>query len=309
MTSLISGMAFVRLSAPNLDIMEAFLLDFGMVTAHRDKNRLYMRGIGDTPYLHITERGEAGVISYGYNVDSVEVLHDLVARGDAKAIDALDGPGGGYRVRLTDPDGCQVELVAGRTPVAPLPPRARVRGADGISRVEGPARIMRIVHTAVATPDPRRTLSWYQQRLGLRPTDELYIGTQDNLLGQFDRVDRGDELVDHHIIFVFSGARAGMHHVSFEVETVDDIFFGFNHLEHKKYDHVRGIGRHALGSQIFDYWMSPFEQMHEHWISSEKMNAASATNYIQIGAGMQHDTGEKPPERFVKQATPYITTP
>jgi hypothetical protein len=36
------------------------------------------------------------------------------------------------------------------------------------------------------------------------------------------------------------------------------------------------------------------------------MNAASKMNHVQIGEGMSHDTGEGPPERFVKQATPYL---
>jgi hypothetical protein len=52
--------------------------------------------------------------------------------------------------------------------------------------------------------------------------------------------------------------------------------------------------------------MSPFGQMHEHWISQERMTAASGFNRIRIGGGMSYDTGEKPPERFVKQATPIV---
>jgi hypothetical protein len=152
-------------------------------------------------------------------------------------------------------------------------------------------------------------IGWYQRTLGLLPTDELFVGQPDNVIGQFNRVDQGDELVDHHVIFQFRGQRAGMHHVSYQVEGVDDIFFGYDHMAHRSHDHVRGIGRHALGSQIFDYWMSPFEQMHEHWISHEKMNATSRFNRIQIGEGMSYDTGEKPPERFVKQATPIVGWP
>ena len=88
----------------------------------------------------------------------------------------------------------------------------------------------------------------------------------------------------------------------------DDIFFGANHLHRSSHDHVRGIGRHALGSQIFNYWMSPFNQMHEHWSSSEKMNAASGMNYVQIGEGMSHDS-DKPPERFTKHASPFVDWP
>lgn len=305
MTSFISGMAFVRLSAPDLGGMEAFLSDFGMIKVYRDEQRLYMRGTGSAPYLHITEKGAAGVISYGYNVTDPDVLIHF-ARSGAGVVEELDGPGGGRRVRLRDPDGCGVELVCDRAAVEPLPSRPMVRSPDGISKLVGPARIVRIAHTACATPDPTNTLGWYHEKLGLVTTDELFIGTRDNVLGRFDRVDLGDELVDHHIIFVFRGERAGMHHVSYQVEAVDDIFFGFNHMEQSRRDHVRGIGRHALGSQIFNYWMSPFNQMHEHWFSSEKMNADSGMNYVQIGEGMSHDTGERPPERFVKQATPYV---
>jgi hypothetical protein len=149
-------------------------------------------------------------------------------------------------------------------------------------------------------------IDWYQRTLGVIPSDELFVGEPGNVLGQFDRLDLGDELVDHHVIFMLRGKRAGMHHVSYEVEGVDDIFFGFDHMIMRDHDHVRGIGRHALGSQIFNYWMSPFNQMHEHWISRERLNANSKFNRIQIGAGMSYDTGEKPPQRFVEQATPMV---
>ncbi|HUO23888.1 MAG TPA: VOC family protein [Caulobacteraceae bacterium] len=309
MPSLISKMAFVRLSAPDLSRMEAFLLDFGMITAHRDERRLYMRGIGADPYLHVTELGPPGVISCAYQVDDEEVLKRLVRSGDASEIVTLDGPGGGKSAHLRDPNGCWIELVCGREPAEPVARRPAVRPPDGISKMSGSARVVRIAHTACMTPNLAPTIAWYQDKLKVIPTDELYIGTRDKVLGQFNRVDLGEELVDHHIVFILRGAAAGLHHVSFEVEGPDDIFFGFSHLEHGGYDHVRGIGRHALGSQIFDYWMSPFNQMHEHWYASEKMNASSGMGYIQIGEGMTHDTGEKPPERFTKQATPYVGWP
>lgn len=306
MTSIVHSMAFVRLSAPDLGRMEAFLTDFGMTKVHRDEQRLYMRGLNSAPYLHVTELGEPGAIGQAYNVDDVEVLHDLVRKGEADAIEELDGPGGGKRVRMIDPDGCVIEFVCEREHVAEIPRRPLIRGPKDDSRVVGPARVMRLAHTACQSLDPRKTIAWYQQKLGLIPTDELYIGEKENILGQFNRVDRGDELVDHHVIFIMRGAKPGLHHASFEVESVDDIFFGYNHMKKLERDHVRGIGRHALGSQIFDYWMSPFEQMHEHWSSTEKMVANSQFNAIPIGPGMQHDTGDKPPERFTKQASPYL---
>lgn len=309
MASNISGIAHVRLSAPDLGRMEAFLEDFGMVKVHRDAKRLYMRGVGEAPFLHVTELGEPGVLSTAYHVRDAALLPELAKLPGAHGVEALDAPGGGQRVRLRDPNGMWLELIAGQQPVERLPARVLVRGADGESRSMGPARVERIAHTAYQTPNLRDVIAWYQKTLGVIPTDELFIGTPDNLLGQFNRVDLGETLVDHHVVFLLRGQRAGLHHVSYQVEGVDDIFFGFDHMAHRSHDHVRGIGRHALGSQIFNYWMSPFDQMHEHWISQERMNASSKFNRIQIGEGMAHDTGEKPSERFVKQASPIIDGP
>jgi catechol 2,3-dioxygenase-like lactoylglutathione lyase family enzyme len=306
MSSSVSGMAYVRLSAPDLGRMEAFLEDFGMVKVHRDARRLYMRGVGEAPFLHVTELGEPGVIGCAYELRDAALLADLAKLPGARGVEQIDGPGGGLRVRVQNPDGLWIEFVTQRTVVERLPARPLLRGPEGESRALGAARVERIAHTAFATPQLEASLAWYQRVLGLIPTDELYIGEPSNVLGQFNRVDLGDTPVDHHIIFLLRGPGAGMHHVSFQVEGVDDIFIGYDHLAQRDHDHVRGIGRHALGCQIFDYWMSPFGQMHEHWISQERMTAKSRFNGIRIGEGMSYDTGENPSERFVSQATPLV---
>lgn len=305
MSSLISGMAYVRLSSPDLGRMQAWLEDFGMVPVDRDAARLYMRGIGDAPFLHVTEVGPPGAISFAYDVADLDRAAGLPGAGP---VEPLDAPGGGRRVRLRGPGGIGIELVAGRERVAPLPPRPLVRTPDGASRAAGPARVRRIAHTAYMTQDLPGTIDWYQRTLGVIPSDELIVG-EGNMLGQFDRVDLGDEPVDHHVIFLLRGPKTGMHHVSFEVEGIDDIFFGYDHMLQGGHDHVRGIGRHALGSQIFNYWMSPDDQMHEHWISQERLNASSAFNRIKIGEGMSYDTGEAPPKRFVEQASALVGFP
>jgi catechol 2,3-dioxygenase-like lactoylglutathione lyase family enzyme len=307
--SLISGISYVRLSAPDLGRMQAFLEDFGMLQVHRDARRLYMRGVGTAPFLHVTELGEPGVVSYGYELREPALLSEAARLAEAQGVESLDAPGGGQRVRLRDPNGFTIELVSGQQRVDTLPPRTILRGPDGESRLLGAARVVRLAHTAYMTPKLADTIAWYQRRLGLLPTDELFVGTPDNVIGQFNRVDLGEEPVDHHVLFLLRGAQTGMHHASFQVEGVDDIFFGFDHMRGREHDHVRGIGRHALGSQVFNYWMSPFQQMHEHWISHEKMNAHSKFNRIQIGEGMSYDTGDKPPERFTRQASPVVAWP
>ncbi len=307
MTSPITGIAYARLSAPDLDVMQEFLEDFGLLKVHRDSKRLYMRGTGDSPFIHVTELGEPGTIAYAYEAADDSVLHEFVASGAARGIENIDEPGGGKRVVLTDPNGLSVEIVSGRTKVAPLPARLPMRASNGASIRVSPSRVQRLAHGVIATPKLNETIDWFNTTFRLLPTDELYVDTPEHRLGLFSRLNRGETLVDHHVIFIVRGEKAGGHHTSWEVDDVDEIFVGHDYLKRRgKYEHVRGIGRHALGCQIFDYWMSPFEQMHEHWKSSEHMNAQSGFNRHRVDANMAHDHGEKPTPRFTKHASPFL---
>jgi len=47
---------------------------------------------------------------------------------------------------------------------------------------------------------------------------------------------------------------AHVHHCSFEVNDFDTQTLGHDWLRSKNWTNCWGIGRHVLGSQIFDYW-------------------------------------------------------
>lgn len=70
----------------------------------------------------------------------------------------------------------------------------------------------------------------------------------------FFRLDRGDELVDHHCFFFFEGPKMHVHHSSFETHDFDAQVLGHDWLRQKGYKNCWGVGRHVMGSQIFDYW-------------------------------------------------------
>lgn len=70
----------------------------------------------------------------------------------------------------------------------------------------------------------------------------------------FFRLDRGSELVDHHCFFLYEGARAHVHHSSFETHDLDTQVLGHDWLRHRGYKNCWGVGRHLMGSQVFDYW-------------------------------------------------------
>jgi len=109
----VEDVAFVRFSAPDLDAMEEFLLEFGLARAARTADALYMRGTGGEPYCHATRRDAPGFGGVAFRAASPADLGTL-ARAEGVAVAPLEGPGGGQIVTLRDPDGHAVEIVAGR---------------------------------------------------------------------------------------------------------------------------------------------------------------------------------------------------
>lgn len=296
----IEDIAFVRFRAPDLDAMEHFLVDFGLIPAWRDADALYMRGEGPEPFLHVTRRGAPGFDGVAFAAGSSEDLETL-ARSENSKIGALDGPGGGRVVQLVDPDGFRVEVVAGREPIGASDPRAlpptndaRTRPRSNVpKRVrQGASHVRRLGHCVLNVSDFRRSESWYKERFGLLTSDEIRLSAE-LALGAFLRCDRGELPTDHHTLFLAALGAPKFNHAAFEVADFDDLMTGHDHLKAKSHAHEWGIGRHQLGSQIFDYWRDPFGHTLEHWTDGDLMTAswgsreASPQDLIGVQWGMK----------------------
>lgn len=275
--------AFVRFRAPDLAVMRAFLTDFGMVEAESDAQRLAMRGHGATPVIHTTELGDPGFAGFGIRVNSRAELEALAAH-DGAAIEQLDLPGGGAVVRLSDPDGIMVEVVQGQTPVAPLPTpqtmpwneQSESRRQGAFRRIaHGPSHVLRLGHVVLSVSDFRVSEAWYKQRFGFITSDEIQP-VPGVAVGAFMRADRGEERTcDHHTLFLMQHPNGpGFLHAAFEVVDVDDLMAGRDHLLAQSRKSVWGIGRHLLGSQIFDYWTDPWGHEVEHWTDGDQLKAS-----------------------------------
>ena len=135
-------------------------------------------------------------------------------------------------------------------------------------------------------------------------SDDVYAGQKDNLIGSFNRCDRGEEYTDHHTLFCVHNERAGMNHVSFEVPDVDAVFKDHEYLTRLgKYEHMWGVGRHLLGSQVYDYWADPWGRVHERWADTDRLNASSGSNLLSAEEALVSQWGENPPERFIRHVT------
>ena len=70
-----------------------------------------------------------------------------------------------------------------------------------------------------------------------------------------------------------------VHHCSFEVHDFDTQILGHKWLAEKQYKPVWGVGRHILGSQIFDYWWDTTGFMVEHYADGDLVNEDTPVGY------------------------------
>jgi len=310
----VTDLAYIRLQSSSLDEAEQFLTHFGMVRAERTKDRLYMRGTDSTPYIHITHLGPSKLLGLAFYVESEDDLKKFSRTPGASGIESIDEPGGGKRVRIADPLGYQMEVICGQREVQGLPFRTHVmnRGEEKLRRAgkllrleSGPSQVKRIAHAVLMTQEAKDKIKWYREMFGFVPSDEVYVGSKDNIIASFNRCDRGETYVDHHTFLCFEGPNTGLNHVSFEVQSFDDLMVGHEHLKRAgKYHHVWGIGRHLLGSQIYDYWKDPWERVHEHWTDTDVLNIHTPPNLLSAEEGLSSQWGEPPPHEFVTHAVP-----
>jgi catechol 2,3-dioxygenase-like lactoylglutathione lyase family enzyme len=306
--------AYGRLRAPDLDAMEEFLVHFGMTRAARTPNALYMRGTDPRHHIHVTEKGDPAFVGFAYHAASEDDLRRVATAPGASAVEAIDEPGGGKRVRLREPNGYQIEVVHGIETPPPIPVAREPMntGSEPLRRAgvlmrprHAPAPIKRIGHGVLATPNVRETVRWFQETLGFISSDDVYAGEKDNVIGSFNRCDCGDEYVDHHTLFCVVNERAGLNHLSFEVPDVDAVFMDHEYLSRLgKYEHMWGVGRHLLGSQVYDYWCDPWGRVHEQWADTDRLNAKSGSNLLPAHEGFVSQWGDDPPERFIHHVTP-----
>src|SRR6478672_7361232 len=222
----VSDIAYGRLRAPDLDVAEEFLTRFGMKRADRTANALYMRGTDPAHHIHVTEKGEPKFVGLAYYAESEDDLKRLAKAPGASDVEAIDEPGGGKRVRLTEPNGYQIEVVHGIATLPPIPARRQRlnSGDEPIARAgelmrlpKGPSHVKRVAHGVLMTPKFEETVAWFRDTLGFICSDDVYAGEKDHLIGSFNRCDRGDDYVDHHVFFCLRHEKTGINHVSFEV--------------------------------------------------------------------------------------------
>ena len=283
-------LAYLRFEAPDLELMETFLLDFGMdvakATTASGQPALYSSGTDGTPFVHeVVEADQPRFVGMGFVMNDPAELDVLAEMDGTTGVETADTPGGGKRVRFTDPQGFVVDALVGWQGVKKDIPPQRVPINSGENRARtgvpvrlqpGPSHVKRLGHIVVFVKSFETSEAWYKQRFGLRTTDEIWAVDETNIIGAFLRCDRGDVPTDHHTIFLIENPdKAGeLQHAAFEVNDWDDVLLGHDYLKRKNYKPNWGIGKHILGSQVFDYWHDPYGHILEHFSDGDLFDAS-----------------------------------
>lgn len=303
--------AQVTYAAPDLEVMEGFLTAFGMTkTSGSDDQTLYMRGTGTQRHIHVTRKAaKQAFIGTSVEVAGREDLVALAAMAGSSAISESTEPGGGEQVVMHTPDGYEIRAVFGREKAEPIVTREpfkmntiteRRRVGEWVRIERAPQTIARLGHFVLHVSDHDATLEWLNERFNFLPSDYFLPQGQPDAppIGTFIRLDLGEQLVDHHFALILQSERIGVHHSAFEVIDMDAVMASHDYLVEEGYTQDVGVGRHLLGSQIFDYWKDPFGFRIEHYTDGDIVDSSHQPGSFSGSASDTTQWGSRPPLEF-----------
>ena len=305
------ALAHLIFERPDLDLAERFLIDFGLRPVQREPETLYLRGTGPAPYCYRVQRAErARFAGFGLTLASRTDLERIARLPGASTIEPLSSPGGGERVRLSDPSGFLVEAIHGQQPSEALPHRAALpfNLVDQQPRINAtqrppiaPAEIIKLGHVVLEVADYQATCAWYTCHFGFIPSDVQVLPDGSPAVA-FLRLDLDEIPADHHTLAMAQGFMATYSHSAFEVVDADAVGMGQRVLREHGWKHAWGIGRHILGSQIFDYWQDPWGNKHEHYCDGDLFTAELPTGLHAVSPEAMSQWGQRMPKSFTKPA-------
>lgn len=302
-------LAYLIWEREDLDKAADFLSDFGLIELSREQDVVYFRGTAAAPYCYEVRRASRNrFIGFALEVGSRKDLEALTGVPGASDISPLERPGGGEVVRLTDPSGFVVEAVHGQQSEPARPHRAALalNSVETLVRINDTQRppvsapdVVKLGHVVMELADFQATCGWYTQHFGFIPSD-VQVLPDGSPAVVFMRLDLGDTPADHHTLALAQGFAAQYSHSAFELVDQDAVGMGQRLLRERGYRHAWGMGRHILGSQIFDYWQDPWGAKHEHYCDGDVFTSEVPMGVHPVSAEAMAQWGQPMPNSFTR---------
>jgi catechol 2,3-dioxygenase len=220
-------------------------------------------------------------ISFGAFEDDLARFRE---RLDALRVPRIDPPPGAESNGLwfRDPDGTPIEIRVAdkctRNDKASFESFSCAGGVAGAPSRSKVARVQprRLAHILVFTRDIPKAIKFYGAVLGLRLSD------RSGDMIAFMHAIHGS---DHHVIAFVKSEGPGLHHLSWDVPSINDIGNGAMQMADKGFTAGWGLGRHVLGSNYFHYVRDPWGSYAEY---------SSDVDYIPVDCDWK--SADHPPE-------------
>jgi len=238
---------YCRLGTADLDSTVAFAKEMiGLEEVDRADGQVYFRGDHRDHNICYFE-GDPNDQSFGLELRSFADL-DAAARAlQAAGIDVRRGSEAEATARrvmgfinFADPTGNSVDLV-----VRPFHSGRRYFPSRD-------AGITDFSHIGLKTTDPARDEGFWSELFNIRANDRIGAAA----LMSFDAV--------HHRIALFPTDHAGIQHINFQVETIDDIMRSHYFLSERQVQIRFGPGRHPTSGAMFLYYEGPDGMTYEY---------------------------------------------
>jgi catechol 2,3-dioxygenase-like lactoylglutathione lyase family enzyme len=319
--------AWLEFRKPDLHRAELFARAFGFTPVLRTADELQLRGRDPgSPCVLIRKGPRSTFLGPAFRAaDSSDVLR--LAEATGRTAVRLPESLGGITVDLIDPNGVRVRVVSGTEDLPALPAQAplTINTGHDVARTNHtqrpprePAAVQRLGHVVLQTTKYVETLDWYLEHLGLIVSDFLYFPGQRERgpVMSFIRCDQGGTPTDHHTLALMLGPANQYVHSAYQVADFDALAAGGEYLRDAGYHRSWGIGRHIMGSQIFDYWRDPDGFMVEHFTDGDMFDCTlepgwapmTASNLAQWGPPATKDfLGIKPGRESLKELAAVFT--
>lgn len=284
----VTSLMHVALAVPDPAAGREFYEAFGL-EAHDRSDKVAMRCFGrDQDQIVLLEAPEKKVHHYAFTAteDGVaEVQERLTLRGISSFDEAPQGGDNGG-IWFQDFEGMwvNVQAIDPATPVAYDLPDVNVGGR--YRRTDVPAwqsiptgpKPRRLGHSLMFTSSVGQAQEFYGDVLGLRLSDRIMAqppGHNEMIpVVAFMNVGQGD----HHVFGFVQGSHRGFHHASFEVSGIDEMAIGAERLSNAGAKMCFGLGRHALGSNLFHYTRDPWGSWIEYFSDIDQITQAWEPN-------------------------------
>lgn len=312
----VMGLSSMTLSRPDRARARRFFTDFGLSPVEASGNEdadepMAFAGVDGRAVLRIRSGPRAAL--FGLTFAASEHAVEAIARAEGAPLEPTAEPASPVQVELTDPNGWRIRIVAAgdgetgaetgfettcATPSGQPPVAAAPRINAPLRLPARPPEILRLGHVALEVVDFDASVAWYTRVLGLLPSDVQVL--DDGTPGLvFLRCDRGATPVEHHTIVLARSVQDALSHAAFAVADLDALAMGQRVMRDAGWDHGWGIGRHLMGSQLFDYWRDPWGAMMEHYADSDLLDARHEPDVIPMGRDAMAQWGPPMPADFV----------